>query len=226
MVPALTPNGTRDTVKDSGSSMGLKRVELRQFIADHSLIRGPIVLSSGERSNYYFDCKITTLDPDGALLVADEFLFEIAKFPRWPDAIGGLTLGANPIVGAVMMRARDHNRRLPSFYVRKEPKEHGTKRHIENPPKPGSQVVIVDDVVTKGGSVIQAIDQVEATGCHVLAVICLLDRLAGGTEKIRRRCSSYVSLYTREDFPELQDLESSQWQATGNSATPSNKRSA
>jgi orotate phosphoribosyltransferase len=205
--------------------MSSGRATLRQFIADHSLIRGRITLSSGQESNYYFDCKTTTLDPAGASLVAGEFLRLIDELPRKPDAIGGLTLGADPIVGAVMMRAFERGQRLHGFYVRKDPKEHGTKKMIENAPSPGSKVVIVDDVVTKGKSVILAINEIEKHGCEVVAVICLLDRQEGGAESIRRRCQQYYSLYTTADFPELQDLAGDQWQATRNSVTSSRKTS-
>lgn len=180
--------------------------ELRELLVRRSLFVGPVTLSSGARSNYYFDCKTTTLDPQGASLIADEFLAAIEQLPEQPDAIGGLTLGADPILGAIMMRALERGRRLPSFYVRKEPKEHGTKQMVENPPARGSKVVIVEDVVTKGGSVLRAIDQAEGAGCRVVGVICLLDRREGGTEAIRSRCSNFVSLYTIEDFPEIGTL--------------------
>lgn len=186
--------------------MPSKRDALRQLIVKRSLVAGPVTLSSGQPSNYYFDCRTTTLDPDGASLIADELLDIIEKLPEPPTAVGGLTLGADPIIGAVMMRALERGRRLQSFYVRKESKEHGTRKLVENPPPAGSRVVIVEDVVTTGNSVIKALDQAEKIGCRVVAVMCLLDRLDGGADVIRPRCASYYSLYTLDDFPEIAAL--------------------
>jgi orotate phosphoribosyltransferase len=183
--------------------MSSQREALRQVIVKRSLVLGPITLASGKQSNYYFDCRTTTLDPDGASLLADQMLDIIDTLPEPPDAVGGLTLGADPIIGAIMMRGLERGRRLQSFYVRKESKEHGTKKLVENPPPRGSRVVIVEDVVTTGGSVIKALDQAEKIGCHVVAVICLLDRLDGGGEAIRSRCPAYYSLFTLNDFPEI-----------------------
>jgi orotate phosphoribosyltransferase len=185
-----------------------RQSRLRELIVARSLKLGAVVLSSGHQSTYYFDCKMTTLDPEGASLIADEFLEIIGRLPEWPDAIGGLTIGADPIVGAIMIRALERGQRLPSFYVRKDPKEHGTKALVENPPPEGSKVVIVEDVVTKGNSVIKAIEQAENIGCRIVQVICLLDRLEGGKDAILSRCENYHTLYTIADFPEIRQVDS------------------
>jgi len=106
------------------------RAALKSLLVQRSLILGPITLSSGSQSNHYFDCKRTTLNSEGAWLVG-EAVFEVMKsLPSWPKAIGGLTHGADPIVGSVMIRARAAGLTLDGFYVRKEPKKHGTKNRI------------------------------------------------------------------------------------------------
>ena len=189
-------------------SMGGGKDRLRNLLAEKSLIVGPITLSTGQAANYYFDCKRVTLNPEGANLVADAFLEVIETLRERPAAIGGLNTGADPILGAVMMRAYDRGRSYQSFYVRQEPKKHGTKQRIENPPLPGTKVVIVDDVITTGRSAIQAIEQAVDNGCTVVAVIALVDRNQGGAEAIRQHCDRYIPLFTLGDFPEIEKADS------------------
>jgi orotate phosphoribosyltransferase len=148
-----------------------------------------------------------TLSSEGSDLVGDAVLDAIQNLPQMPTAIGGLTHGADPIISAVMMRARERGVSLDGFYVRQQPKNHGTKNLIENAPPPGTKVVIVDDVVTLGGSVLKAVDVAEREGCIVLAVITLVDRLEGGGDKIREKVKRYISLYTLEDFPEIRECQ-------------------
>lgn len=174
--------------------------KLRSLLADKALIVGPIVLSNGTASNHYFDCKRVTLSSEGADLIGAAVLRVIEQLPEQPQAIGGLTHGADPIIGAVMMLARTRGASLDGFYVRKEPKNHGTRNLIENAPVPGTNVVIVDDVVTAGGSVLRAIDVAERQGCKVVAVITVVDRLEGGGDRIRERVKRYIPLYTLDDF--------------------------
>ena len=180
---------------------------LRSLIAERAIVRGPIKLSNGKVSAYYFDCKRVTLSADGAALVGDAVLAVLRELPERPQAIGGMTHGADPIIGAVMMRALQENQRLDGFYVRREPKKHGTRQPVENPPKRGAKVVIVDDVVTSGGSVIDAINGAEREGCEVIAVVTLVDRLEGGDQKIKARVPHYVPLYTLEAFPEIERIK-------------------
>lgn len=181
---------------------------LRSLLAERALILGPITLSHGGSSDHYFDCKKVTLSSEGSDLVGDAVLDAIQSLPEMPAAIGGLTHGADPIIGAVMMRARERGLSLNGFYVRQQPKNHGTKNLIENAPPRGTKVVIVDDVVTLGGSVLKAVDVAEREGgCVVLAVITLVDRLEGGGDKIKEKVKRYKSLYTLEDFPELQGCQ-------------------
>ena len=176
------------------------RQSLKSLITQRSLIFGRITLSNGSESNHYFDCKRTTLNSEGAWLVGDTVLQIMRRLPSWPAAIGGLTHGADPIVSAVIMRARESGLSLDGFYVRKEPKKHGTKNRIENAPVPGSQVVIVDDVVTGGNSVLDAVAAAEEADCKVSAVIALVDRLEGGGERIRAHVANYIPVFTLDDF--------------------------
>lgn len=173
---------------------------LRSLLAEQALILGAVTLSSGSVSDHYFDCKKVTLSSDGASLVGDAVLDVIEGLPERPEAIGGLTHGADPIIGAVMMRARERGIHLNGFYVRKEPKKHGTKNYVENCPPRGAKVVVVDDVVTLGTSVLKAVDFAERAGCVVVAVITVVDRLEGGGDKIKARVKRYIPLYTLDDF--------------------------
>lgn len=139
-------------------------------------------------------------ESEGAGLVGEAVLDTIQTLSEEVEAIGGLTHGADPIIGAVMMEARQRGISLNGFYVRQQPKNHGTRNLVENAPPKGASVVIVDDVVTAGGSVLKAIDGAEREGCKVVAVITLVDRLEGGGDKIRARVKCYLPLYTLEDF--------------------------
>jgi orotate phosphoribosyltransferase len=180
---------------------------LRELLAERALQLGRFTLSNGQQSNFYFDCKRVTLHPEGASLVADAVLDVIDRLPERPTAIGGKTLGADPIVGAVMMRAYERGQSYESFYVRKEPKKHGTKQWIENPPPSGAGVVIIDDVITSGSSALDAMDKAEGIGCRVLAVIGLVDREQGGADAIRRRCPNFFSIVRFSEFPQLAALQ-------------------
>lgn len=176
------------------------REKLHLLLADRALIVGPVTLSNGSVSNHYFDCKKVTLSSDGAELVGDAVVDEIEKLGVKPCAIGGLTTGADPIIGAAMMRARERGLKIDGFYVRNEAKSHGTRKLVENAPPRGTKVVIVDDVVTLGGSVIKAIEGAQREGCDVVAVITIVDRKEGGGIKIQERTNCYVPLFTLDDF--------------------------
>ena len=182
---------------------------LRSLLAAKAVIRGRITLTSGTVSEYYFDCKRVMLSSEGAPLVGQAVLKAIRTLPERPGAIGGLTHGADPIVGAAMMCAAAGGLSLDGFYIRKEPKKHGTQTLVENAPANGTPVVIVDDVVTKGGSVVQAIDGAESVGCRVVGVIVLVDRLEGGAEKIKARVPNvrYIPLYTLRDFFDIDEIK-------------------
>ena len=161
-----------------------EREQLRQLLKGQSLMFGDFTLASGKKSSFYFDSKRTTLLPDGAWLTAREILRVIRKNGIEADAIGGLTLGADPIVCPIAALSHAEGPPLRAFIVRKEAKDHGTGRRIEGNLAPGSRVIIVDDVVTTAGSTIKAIEAAEEAGHTVVAVICLVDREEGGAAKL------------------------------------------
>ena len=158
--------------------------QLRRILKEHSLMFGDFTLASGKKSSFYFDSKKTTLLPEGAWLTARAVLSVIREKGIDAQAIGGLTLGADPIVCPVAALSHVEGPALRAFIVRKETKEHGTGRRIEGQLEPGSRVVIVDDVVTTAGSTLQAIGAAKDAGHQVVAVICLVDREEGGAEKL------------------------------------------
>ena len=175
------------------------RRDLRDLLDSRAARTGEITLSTGTKSNFYFDCKPVTLSADGAYLVGTAFLDALEQLPERPKAVGGLTHGADPIVSAMVVLSHVRECPIEGFYVRKEAKQHGTKRRIENPPLPGTKVVIVDDVVTTG-SLLQAVEEAREAGCKVIGVLALVDREEqDGAARIR----SEVTLYTRSDFPRL-----------------------
>ena len=162
------------------------RERLLELLRTQSLLIGDFTLVSGRKSRFYFDSKRTTLLAEGAYLTAVEVLARIREEGIEADAIGGMTLGADPIVCPVAALSQIDGPPLRAFIVRKEAKEHGTARAIEGQLEPGSRVIVVDDVVTTAGSTLRAIEAVEAAGHRVVAVICLVDREEGGSEKLSR----------------------------------------
>jgi orotate phosphoribosyltransferase len=148
------------------------RQELLRLLAQKSFRLGDFKLSSGASSDYYIDCRTTTLDAKGARLTGQVFLEEIRRHGWNPQAIGGLTLGADPIVAAVTVVSGQLN----GFLVRKAEKEHGTGQRIEGFRESGSRVVIVDDVCTTGASTVQAIEAARELGFQIVGVVCLVER--------------------------------------------------
>lgn len=171
--------------------------ELVRLLKEKSLRFGDFTLSSGAKSSYYIDGKMTCLDAEGAMLIGRAILREIKDLPV--DAVGGDT-GAGPIMGAVAVCSVLENRPLPMFVVRKEVKQHGTMKPIEGPLKPPCNVVVVDDVITTGGSIIKAIEAVKAVGCKVLLAISVLDRQAGAVETFAKMGIAYRPLVTLADL--------------------------
>jgi orotate phosphoribosyltransferase len=162
------------------------RERLRTLLKEHSLIFGDFTLTSGKKSRYYFDSKRTTLLAEGAYLTATQILKTLRDQGIEADAIGGMTLGADPIVCPVAALSQIEGPPLRAFIVRKESKGHGTAGRIEGQLEPASRVVVVDDVVTTAGSTLRAIEAVLEAGMKVVAVLCLVDREEGGTDKLRR----------------------------------------
>jgi orotate phosphoribosyltransferase len=152
--------------------MSTARQELLELLARKSFRLGEFKLSSGGTSDYYIDCRTTTLDARGAQLTGQVFLEEIREQGLVPEAIGGLTMGADPIVVAVSVTSGT----IHGFLVRKSEKQHGTGRRIEGFAKKGARVVIVDDVCTTGSSTIQAIEAAREFGFEIVGVMCLVER--------------------------------------------------
>jgi len=163
------------------------RERLKDVLRRKSIVRGNFTLASGKTSTYYIDCKLTTLDPEGAVLVGHAVLDALEAENIHADAIGGPPIGAHPIVTAVAAVSHLRGKPLPAFLIRKEAKSHGLEKQIEGPVKPGARVVIIDDVCTSGGSTIQALDAVKSAGFDIVAVMCLVDREQGGSEKLRQQ---------------------------------------
>ena len=194
------------------------RQELLTLLAQKSFKLGQFKLSSGGTSDYYIDCRTTTLDADGARLTGRVFLDEIFRHGWEPQAIGGLTMGADPIVVSVAMltaqqtqeRRRNHNvtpgaadyHLIHGFLVRKAEKAHGTGQRIEGFREKGAKVVIVDDVCTTGSSTVQAIEAAREFGFDVIGVLCLVEREeAKGRPSVEKAAAPapFYSVFTAED---------------------------
>ncbi len=163
-----------------------------------------VTLTSGKKSSYYIDGKQTTLDPEGAYLVGELFTGIIRKEFSSAKGVGGITLGADPIISSVMVVGYTKGMRLKGFIVRKEPKGHGTGAWIEGLKgfNPGDPVVIVEDVVTTGGSAIKAVGHAQDAGLRVLGIVAIVDRLEGGRELVESQGHRLVSLFTKADLGE------------------------
>jgi len=173
--------------------------ELLVLLEKEALKKGEFVLSSGKKSSYYLDGRVITLTPEGAFLVAS-IILELIK-GRGVDAVGGPTLGADPIVGAVA--ALSHIKQIPlkTFIVRKATKEHGTGRQIEGPALPkGSKVILVDDVATTGSSLIEAKKALEKEGIDVKTAVVIVDREEGASRNLADAGLKLESLFTIKDF--------------------------
>lgn len=178
--------------------MSSARDELVGLLAERSFRLGEFKLSSGGTSDYYIDCRTTTLHAKGSRLTGEVF-FEEIKARKWTArAIGGLTMGADPIVVAVAVVSGQ----LDGFLVRKAEKQHGTAQRIEGFREKGSSVVIVDDVCTTGGSTVQAIEAAREFGFNVVGVMCLVERQeANGRPNVEKAAAGapFVSIFTAND---------------------------
>jgi orotate phosphoribosyltransferase len=182
--------------------MSSARDELLELLATRSFRLGEFTLSSGGRSDYYIDCRTTTLHARGAELTGRVFL-ELIQQQGWkPQAVGGLTMGADPIVVATSIISSQMGAPIHGFLVRKAEKAHGMGRRVEGFQEKGARVVIVDDVCTTGSSTIQAIEAAREFGFNVTGVACLVERLeAGGRPAVEQAASpaSFISVFTSND---------------------------
>src|SRR3984893_4660161 len=178
--------------------MHSSRQNLLRILAHKSFRLGEFKLSSGGTSDYYIDCRTTTLDAKGSRLTGEVFFDEIRKQGWKPEAIGGLTMGADPIVVAVSVVSGD----LHGFLVRKAEKQHGTGQRIEGFREKGARVVIVDDVCTTGASTVQAIEATREFGFEIVGVMCLVEREeAKGRPSVERAAGAvpFVSIFTANE---------------------------
>lgn len=183
-----------------------ERTQLLEMLLAKSVCRGSFTLASGAQSDLYVDAKLTTMDSRGALLVGRVgwalIKEEAARRGLTIDAVGGLTMGADPIALSIGMAAALENPEAfpQTFTVRKTAKEHGRGKRIEGNFAEGNKVVVIDDVVTTGGSTLQAIEAVRAAGGEVAFVLALVDRQEGGVANIQRAGCDVVAIFTREQL--------------------------
>jgi len=171
---------------NSSSDYYYLRNTLKDLLVSRSVRQGDFVLSSGRRSSFYIDARLTTMSGDGLAVIGGLGLDRLAVRGWAPRAVGGLTLGADPVAYAIALTARRRGQLLDAFTVRKQAKEHGTGKRIEGCFAAGDPVVVVEDVLTTGSSAREAIGAVEREGGHVLGVLAVVDRQEGGREAIER----------------------------------------
>ncbi|MDZ7641180.1 MAG: orotate phosphoribosyltransferase [Desulfurivibrio sp.] len=175
---------------------------LKTILLQKSYRQGSFKLSSGQESDFYIDGKQTTLSAEGGYLCGKLLLELINKQPRRIEAVGGMTLGADPIVSAVAVVSFLEKQPIPAFIVRKESKGHGTEAYLEgesNLPA-GATVALIEDVVTTGGTLLKVIERVEAQGYRVGLVATIVDRQEGGAEALAARGYTLEALYTRQSL--------------------------
>jgi len=179
-----------------------RRDRLLELLRTRSLTRGDFVLSSGVRSDYYIDGRLTTMSGEGQAVLGEVGLDMLDAAGWAPAAVGGLTLGADPVACAIAHAATVRGRRLDAFTVRKQAKEHGAGRLVEGPVGPGQDVVVVEDVLSTGGSALRAVDALQDLGARVLGVLVLVDREMGGREAIAERGYRVLSACTASELIE------------------------
>ena len=170
------------------------------MLAERSARRGDFTLASGRRSTLYVDARLTTMSPDGLALIGPTALDAIARAGWDVDAVGGLTLGADPVSYAIAYASALAGRPVRAFTVRKEAKQHGTGRLIEGPFRSGDRVVVVEDVITTGGSALRAVEAIRAAGGTVVGVLAVDDREEGGREAIEGAGLPVVALARAADI--------------------------
>jgi len=175
-----------------------KKHRLLELIKKEALFKGDFTLSSGKKSGYYIDMRLVTLSSEGAYLIADLF-FDLLK-DEDVDAVGGLTMGADPMTGAIAAVSFIRGKPMHAFIVRKEEKKHGKAKAVEGPLKKGARVAVVDDVATTGGSLVKAIEAVKKEGCEVVKVLSVVDREEGAAKELAAMGYTLVSLFSKKDL--------------------------
>ena len=180
------------------------RDELKDILLKKSIRTGDFTLASGKKSNFYVDCRVSTMDCRGAILVGEvgyaAVAEELSQLEEKPVAIGGMTMGADPISLAIAMESSRQNAPLQMFSVRKEAKKYGTGKRVEGNFSEGDTIILVEDTATTGGSTIKAMDAIEAEGGKVSFVLILVDREEGAKEVIEARGAKVVSIYGKDEL--------------------------
>ncbi len=187
----------------SADGLPAKRAALLKLILAVSFERREVTLSSGKKSGFYLDLRTTLMRPLGQQLAGELLLAKLLAAGPSVEAVGGMAVGAVPLVAAVLSAAAHHDAGTPllGFFVRKEAKKHGKGQQIEGAFKSGMNVALVEDTTTTGGSTLDALDIVEAAGGKVARVLCLVDRGEGAVEAFAARGISLEALFTRSDLP-------------------------
>jgi orotate phosphoribosyltransferase len=174
--------------------------ELFEILKRLSFKRGDFILASGKRSNYYIDCRLSTLDGRGAYLIG-KLLYDKLK-DLHIDAVGGMTLGADPIVSSILYRSAEEGHPISGFIVRKEAKGHGAGRQVEGHLEPWMRIALVEDVVTTGGSTLKAIEAIRRAcpQINIVKVVAIIDRNASGQEAFTRLGIPFEALFSVDAF--------------------------
>ena len=180
----------------------LKR-RLARLLVEKSYREGDFVLASGRRSDYYFDCRVTALHAEGSWLIGTLFNHMLSEMDI--KGVGGMTMGADPLVAATTVISHEQGRPLHGLLVRKEAKGHGTGQFVEGLGNfsTGDRVAMLEDVVTTGGSLLKACDRIRDAGLSIVAVCAILDREEGGREKLREAGYDLLALFTRAELVDL-----------------------
>ncbi|MCA9629019.1 MAG: orotate phosphoribosyltransferase [Myxococcales bacterium] len=181
--------------------MSHRRQRLLELLRERSFARKKVILASGRESDFFIDCKQTVLTAEGHALVGELMFDLLSELPEC-DAVGGVELGGCPLASAVSLVSHQRGRDLPALYIRKQRKDHGSAKMVEGDKalKPGLRVVMLEDVVTTGGSSLRAVETLRAEGAEVVGIAALVDRLEGGAETILGGGLAFKPLYTRKDF--------------------------
>ncbi len=177
------------------------RRRLKEILRAHSVMRGEFVLASGKKSNLYVDCRLTTLRAEAMPLIGRLLLAAIQEKGWRPQAVGGLTMGADPVVCALARESLESGCGMNGFLIRKEAKKHGRERYLEGLAQTaGVDCVILDDVCTTGGSTVTAIERAGDAGMNVLGAACVVDREQGGKQAVEALGCGFAALYTMAEL--------------------------
>ena len=178
-----------------------ERERLLRLLLERSFRLGDFVLASGARGRYYIDCRTTTTHAEGQFLVGRLGLELLEGVSPPPDAVGGLTMGADPVAASMLHAAAARGRKLDAFVVRKAAKAHGLQRRVEGPDIKGRRVLVVEDTSTTGGSPLTAVEAVREAGAEVVAVATIVDRATGAAEKIQEGAGvPYLYAYSKDEL--------------------------